>query len=127
MVEHDNNAATLKRQGLYPCEAEIARRLLQSEKHWRRIASRLERQGLPKIDPMKGRFWLTIEALFRSRHGLGNAVSSQPDGKERCGSSCCIAMERTLKQARQVDRKALPTLEHGLGDRNRELREERNE
>jgi hypothetical protein len=127
MAEHDNNAATLKRQGLYPCEAEIARRLSQSEKHWRRIASQLDRQGLPKIIPMKGRFWRAIEALFRSRRGLGNAVSSQPDGKESCGSSCCIAMERTLKQVRQADRKALPTLEHGLGDRNRELREQRNE
>jgi hypothetical protein len=36
-------------------------------------------------------------------------------------------VERTLKQVRQADRKALPTLEHGLGDRNRELREQRNE
>jgi hypothetical protein len=76
---------------------------------------------------MKARFWLAIEALFRSRHGLGNAVSSQPDGKERCGSSCCIAMERTLKQVRQADLNALPPLEHGLGHRNRELREQRNE
>ena len=77
-------ALTLKRQGLYPCEAEIARRLSQSEKHWRQIAPQLERQGLPKIDPiMKGRFWPAVEAFFRTRHGLDNIVTSQPDGEER--------------------------------------------
>src|SRR5262245_41830474 len=56
-IEHEAST-TLKRQGLYPCESEIARRLSQSEKQWRRIAPQLERQGLPKIDPlMRGRFW----------------------------------------------------------------------
>src|SRR5438105_13406224 len=84
MAEHDNDGPTLKRQGLYPCEAEIARRLSQSEKHWRRIAPQLERQGLPKIDPiMKGRFWPAVEAFFRNRHGLDNMVALQPDGEER--------------------------------------------
>ena len=83
MAEYGNDGPTLKRQGLYPCEAEIARRLSQSEKHWRRIAPQLERQGLPKIDPvMKGRFWPAVEAFFRNRHGLGNMVGSQPDGEE---------------------------------------------
>src|SRR6516162_3241844 len=84
MAEHGSDAPTLKRQGLYPCEAEIARRLSQSEKHWRRIAPQLERQGLPKIDPiMKGRFWPAVEAFFRNQHGLGNMFASQPDGEER--------------------------------------------
>jgi hypothetical protein len=84
MAERDANTPPLKRQGLYPCEAEIARRLSQSEKHWRQIAPQLERQGLPKIDPiMKGRFWSAIEAFFRTRHGLDNIVTSQPDGEER--------------------------------------------
>ena len=83
MAERNPDAPTLKRQGLYPCEAEIAHRLSQSEKHWRRIAPQLERQGLPKIDPiMKGRFWPAVEAFFRNRHGLGNMVGSQPDGEE---------------------------------------------
>jgi hypothetical protein len=83
MAEHGTDVPTLKRQGLYPCEAEIARRLSQSEKHWRRITPQLERQGLPKIDPiMKGRFWPAVEAFFRSRHGLDNLVGSQPDGEE---------------------------------------------
>ena len=84
MAEHDSYTPTLKRQGLYPCEAEIARRLSQSEKHWRSIVQQLERQGLPKIDPiMKGRFWPVVEAFFRNRHGLANMVASQPDGEER--------------------------------------------
>ena len=84
MAEHGNDGPTLKHQGLYPCEAEIARRLSQSEKHWRRIAPQLERQGLPKIDPiMKGRFWPAVEAFFRNRHGLGTIVAIQPDGEER--------------------------------------------
>ena len=84
MAERDPDAPTLKRQGLYPCEAEIAHRLSQSEKHWRRIAPQLERQGLPKIDPiMKGRFWPAVEAFFRNRLGLGDMVASQPDGEER--------------------------------------------
>jgi len=84
MSERDHDAAAVRRQGLYPCEAEIARRLSQSEKNWRRIALQLEREGLPKIDPiMKGRFWPAVEAFFRNRHGLGNMVASQPDGEER--------------------------------------------
>jgi len=83
MTEHHTNAPTLRYQGLYPCEAEIARRLSQSEKHWRQIAPDLERQGLPKIDPvMKGRFWPAVEAFFRHRHGLGALAASQADGEE---------------------------------------------
>jgi hypothetical protein len=84
MAERDTNTSTLKRQGLYPCEAEIARRLSQSEKRWRQITPALERQGLPKIDAiMKGRFWPAVEAFFLNRHGLGNITASQPDGEER--------------------------------------------
>jgi hypothetical protein len=84
MSERGQDAPAVRRQGLYPCEAEIARRLSQSEKHWRHIAPLLERQGLPKIDPvMKRRFWPAVEAFFRNRHGLGNIVASEPDGEER--------------------------------------------
>jgi hypothetical protein len=78
-----DNLPTLKRQGLFPCEAEIARRLSQSERRWREIARQLEREGLPKIDPvMGGRFWPAVVSFFRSRHGLGNVVPSEPDGEE---------------------------------------------
>jgi hypothetical protein len=84
MTERDTGTRSLKRQGLYPCEAEIAHRLSQSERHWRLIAPLLERQGLPKIDPvMKGRFWPAVKGFFRNRHGLGYMVPSQTDGKER--------------------------------------------
>jgi len=84
MAERDSNASTVRRQGLYPCEAEIARRLSQSDKHWRQIAPQLEREGLPRIDPiMKGRFWPAVKAFFRNRHGLGKIPASQPDGEER--------------------------------------------
>jgi hypothetical protein len=84
MAERDTKTSTLKRQGLYPCEAEVARRLSQSEKRWRQIAPALERQGLPKIDSiLKGRFWPAVEAFFLNRHGLGNMTASQPDGEER--------------------------------------------
>jgi hypothetical protein len=86
-IEHEAST-TLKRQGLYPCESEIARRLSQSEKQWRRIAPQLERQGLPKIDPlMGGRFWPAVVAFFRDRHGLSNMPEGlehgwKPDGRE---------------------------------------------
>ena len=84
MTGRDTDASTLKRQGLYPCEAEIARRLSQSQKRWRQIAPEFERQGLPKIDPvMKGRFRPAVEASFLNRHGLGNMAAWQPDGEER--------------------------------------------
>ena len=83
MAEHEAEM-TLKRQGLYPCESEIARRLSQSQKQWRRIAPQLERQGLPKIDPvMRGRFWPAVEAFFRNRHGLNTIPNGwKPDGEE---------------------------------------------
>ena len=88
MSNDQSETPTLKRQGLYPCEAEIARRLSQSEKHWRQIVPQLEREGLPKIDRlMGGRFWPAVEAFFRNRHGLGNMAPSQPDGEEHWDAS----------------------------------------
>ena len=84
MPDDADTRPTLKRQGLFPCEAEIARRLSQSERRWREIARQFEREGLPKIDPvMGGRFWPAVVAFFHSRHGLGNMVPSEPDGEER--------------------------------------------
>src|SRR5262249_6910440 len=70
-VMRDNSAPplTLKRQGLFPCEAEIARRLSQSEKRWQQVSRQLERDGLPKIDPlMGGRFWPAVIAFFQARY-----------------------------------------------------------
>jgi hypothetical protein len=79
----------VKRQGLFPCEAEIARRLSQSETHWRAVVRQLEREGLPKIDPvMRGRFWPAVVAFFRARYGIDGdactrvAISATEDGEE---------------------------------------------
>jgi|SRR6516165_5959868 len=86
MVERNYDVPTLKRQGLYPCEAEVARRLSQSDKHWRQIAPQLEREGLPRIDPlMGGRFWPAVEAFFHNRHGLSNMPEGLKQGWKRDG------------------------------------------
>jgi hypothetical protein len=87
MADAPADQPTLKRQGLFPCEAELARRLSQSEKRWRAIAPLLEREGLPRIDSlMGGRFWPSVVDFFRLRHGVskvGNVmVSLAPPGEE---------------------------------------------
>ena len=90
---HDDcgDRPSLKRQGLFPCEAEIARRLSQSEKRWRAIAKVLERDGLPKIDPLMGaRYWPAVVAFFQARYGVGGMsrigsvtiVPGPPDDEE---------------------------------------------
>jgi hypothetical protein len=68
MPDHSPDLPTTRRQGLFPREAEVARRLSQSEKRWRHIARQLEREGLPKIDPiMDDRFWPAVAiALARA-------------------------------------------------------------
>ena len=79
---HDDvpDAPTLKRQGLFPCEAEVARRLSQSEKRWRALARVLEREGLPKIDPIMGaRYWPAVRAYSDARYGVREA-GRLPDG-----------------------------------------------
>jgi hypothetical protein len=89
--DDDADRPSLKRQGLFPCEAEIARRLSQSEKRWRGVARVLERDGLPKIDPvMGGRFWPAVVAFFQARYGVGpvhavgsvTVVQGPPDREE---------------------------------------------
>jgi hypothetical protein len=86
LPDNFGDSPTLKRQGLFPCEAEIARRLSQSEKRWRGIARQLEREGLPKVDPMMGgRFWPAVVAYFHARYGVGtvgNVRPGSPDGEE---------------------------------------------
>jgi hypothetical protein len=91
MPDDSADTPSLKRQGLFPCEAEIARRLTQSEKRWRAIARQLEREGLPRVDPlMGGRFWPAVVAFFHVRYGVGAAAPGgkvvirpgRPDGEE---------------------------------------------
>ena len=91
MAENSVDQPSLKRQGLFPCEAEIARRLSQSERRWRAISKVLEREGLPRVDPlMGGRFWPAVVAFFEARYGVGAVstigsvmvVPGPPDGEE---------------------------------------------
>jgi hypothetical protein len=69
--------------GLFPCEAEIARRLSQAPENWAAKAKVLERHGLPEIDPlMGGRYWPAVLAFWNRRYGLSIVEASQPDGEE---------------------------------------------
>ncbi|MCS0494352.1 hypothetical protein NVS89_04525 [Ancylobacter sp. MQZ15Z-1] len=69
--------------GAFPCEAEIARRLSQDPKDWAAKAALLEREGLPRIDPiMGGRYWPAVAAFWHHRYGLSTVRASQPDGEE---------------------------------------------
>ncbi len=77
------SAAKYRDQGLFPCEAEIARRLSQAPGEWTAKAEILERDGLPQIDPiMGGRFWPAVEAYWKRRYGLSSIEMFNPDGEE---------------------------------------------
>jgi hypothetical protein len=70
-------------QGLFPSEAEIARRLSQTPADWKAKSKILERDGFPKINPlMNGRYWPAVEAWWHRRYGLTKIEVSQPDGEE---------------------------------------------
>lgn len=70
--------------GLFPPEAEIARRLSQEPQAWRAKAAVLERDGMPKIDPiMGGRYWPAVEAYFNRRSGITPLGPSALDGTEK--------------------------------------------
>lgn len=70
-------------QGLFPCEAEIARRLSQDPADWKAKAIILERDGLPRVDPiMGGRCWLAVEAWLKRRYGLSHVEAPALDGQE---------------------------------------------
>lgn len=70
-------------RGLFPCEAEIARRLSQDPADWPAKAIVLERDGLPKIDPLMGaRYWPAVEAYWNRRYGLSRVEASRLDGLE---------------------------------------------
>jgi len=72
-----------RRQGLFPSEDEIAFRLSQTPVEWAAKVVILERDGLPRIDPiMGGRYWPSVVAYFNRRYGLSNIEASQPDGEE---------------------------------------------
>lgn len=69
--------------GLFPSEAEIARRLSQNPKDWPAKAVILERSGFPKIDAlMGGRYWPAVVAYWNRRCGVVTLDVHQLDGKE---------------------------------------------
>jgi hypothetical protein len=73
----------LRAQGLFPDETEIAHRLSQDPSAWAALAIILERDGLPRIDPlMGGRYWPAVVAWWNRRYGLHKIAISQPDGEE---------------------------------------------
>jgi hypothetical protein len=77
-------AQKVRSQGLFPSEQEIARRLSQTSAEWAAKSVVLERDGLPRVDPlMGGRFWPAVEAYWRRRYSLANVEPSQPDGGEQ--------------------------------------------
>jgi hypothetical protein len=70
---------------LYKAESEIAERVLGAGANkWPAIATVLEREGLPRIDPMFGmRFWPAVQSFFLRRHGIIDAaVPAKTDGLE---------------------------------------------
>lgn len=72
---------------LFPTEAEIARRLGKTLQEWVGVAKVLEREGLPRADPLFDgrRYWPAVEAFFHRRYGVHSmpgAGPHRPDGKE---------------------------------------------
>jgi hypothetical protein len=65
-------------EALYPDEAKLGRLVLGDRaREWPAKAVVLEREGLPRIDPlMGGRFWPAVRRWFFSRHGLDVDSSS---------------------------------------------------
>jgi len=83
MTAQRRRQATIRDQGLFPSEAEIARRLSQSSEDWAAKVRMLEREGLPRIDAiMGGRYWPAVSAFWHRRYGLSSVEASQPDGGE---------------------------------------------
>jgi hypothetical protein len=73
----------IRAAGLFPDEAEIARRLSQDPPCWPAKAIVLERDGLPPIDPiMGGRYWPAVLAYWNRRYGVHRIEASNPDGEE---------------------------------------------
>ncbi|GJE29126.1 hypothetical protein [Methylobacterium organophilum] len=70
-------------EGLFPSETEIARRLSQDPAAWAAKAIVLERDGLPRVDPLMGaRYWPAVQAYWDRRYGLSRVGASALDGQE---------------------------------------------
>ena len=75
---------TQNKGGLFPSEEEIAKRLNQAPRAWASLAVVLEKEGLPRIDPLMGaRYWPAVRAFLDRRSGLRSMnVPIGPDGEE---------------------------------------------
>ena len=75
-----------REDALFISEAETARRLGKEPTAWAGISIVLEREGLPRVDPLfGGRYWPAVQSFFHRRAGLHSlpiAGPSVPDGKE---------------------------------------------
>ncbi|MHA6297836.1 hypothetical protein [Devosia sp. CAU 1758] len=72
---------------LYLSEAAIAQRVLGTGAlpRWSGLSVVLEREGLPRVDPLTGcRYWPAVKAFLDRRHGLGvgSLLPSTADGAE---------------------------------------------
>ena len=72
---------------LYTPETMLARLVLGKDAttvKWSAVATILEREGLPRIDPLIGcRYYPAVRAFFDRRHGLtSSTVPSGSDGAE---------------------------------------------
>lgn len=70
---------------LYLSEDVVGRKVLGSRATmWRNLAPVLEREGLPRVNPlMGGRYWPAVRAWLDKHEGLGSrAVPSGADGEE---------------------------------------------
>ena len=58
--------------GLYISEDEIASRVGVGRKRWRSLAATLERDGLPKRNPVIGkRYWPAVRSFLDRMEGVG--------------------------------------------------------
>lgn len=80
-----SRAASIDAPPLYMSDEDIAVWVLGDDaKRWPDIAAILEREGLPRIDPLTGRrFRPAVEAFLLRRHGVTQGfVPAQADGVE---------------------------------------------
>ncbi|CAM5183708.1 putative protein OS=Bosea thiooxidans OX=53254 GN=SAMN05660750_04068 PE=4 SV=1 [Bosea thiooxidans] len=71
---------------LYLPEQAIAQRILgpKAKVRWDSLALVLEREGLPRVDPLTGcRYWPAVREFLDRRHGIRqSALPSAADGVE---------------------------------------------
>lgn len=76
---------TSPKGALYLTDREIAARVMGGRsRDWEAVAVLLEREGLPRVDPiMGGRYWPAVRAFLDRRNGLRTAsVAASADGDE---------------------------------------------